>query len=330
MSFLIPTITVPVAACAPGVPATPTTFVGQTATALSIRNPLLATDGVQYYYTILAGFPAGTFGFNPACAALQSITFATAGPLAILQQLQLATSDFAATASASLTSPPSTTTGPSTSQQSGTTSTRSPTPPGPVHNSGKGLGGGPAAGLAIGCLAAGALIAALVFFLCGLRRRKNAASGENGAITNVGNAGLAPYNVESKGVGVSTMQLPLGSAGAIVESNTKDPVADADLKAEFSRINDQQWAGRQPGRRRGRRPPAWWRGWAHGGSGCSASRQPEGQTGNSARHHRARARVAHGLRSFLGRKPAPAGGGFYAAHDAVHYSVRQRYVPVFN
>jgi hypothetical protein len=63
--------------------------------------------------------------------------------------------------------------------------------------------------------------------------------GENGAITNAGNVGLAPYNVESKGVGVSTMQLPLGSAGAIVESNTKDPVADADLKAEFSRINDK-------------------------------------------------------------------------------------------
>jgi hypothetical protein len=46
-------------------------------------------------------------------------------------------------------------------------------------------------------------------------------------------------NAGPAGVGVSTMLLPLDSAAGIVESNRKDPAADTDLKAEFTRINDK-------------------------------------------------------------------------------------------
>jgi hypothetical protein len=111
----------------------------------------------------------------------------------------------------------------------------------PAHSPGssKGLGGGPVAGVAIGCLIAGVLIGAFVFFLCTRFRRRNAALGEKGVVANVNHSGIAAYNTGGKGVGVSAMQLQLDSAGAIVESNTKDPVADADLKAEFSQINDR-------------------------------------------------------------------------------------------
>ncbi|KAF2691611.1 hypothetical protein K458DRAFT_3203 [Lentithecium fluviatile CBS 122367] len=94
---------------------------------------------------------------------------------------------------------------------------------------GSGVSGGAVAGVAIGCLIAGAIIALIVcFFLYRRRNQKQSAPYHQSHL---------PYDTEHKS-GVAVRTTPVPSAGMVAGSSLPQPVEDATISKEVSRIRD--------------------------------------------------------------------------------------------
>jgi hypothetical protein len=107
----------------------------------------------------------------------------------------------------------------------------SPTSPPNSQGSNKGLSGGEAAGLAIGCLIAGALIAGLIFWFCWGKRKQSRARDYEASRT-----ALMPHEK-----GFATDTIPLGSgnpAAAPVAGALPLPLEDKAVTGEISKISN--------------------------------------------------------------------------------------------
>jgi hypothetical protein len=134
---------------------------------------------------------------------------------------------------------PPTTTGPESSGALSATSTGSPagntTSPTSKPPSSNGLSGGPVAGVAIGCLIAGAIIASLILFFFVIR--KNRRRGQHAYAGN--NAYAPPPHAEKGAVATGMISIPQDSSAAVIEHYLPPPTEDEQLKNEVSRLKDK-------------------------------------------------------------------------------------------
>jgi hypothetical protein len=163
MSILIPSLTVTPNACAPGVPVSASVYTSLPATAITLQG-ITTINPASVEYTIIALFAPSAIDFfstllGQACATVTAYQYSTVGPLSILQSLEAAIPPTSA-----LTSP-TTTPAPAISTTSSKTSTA------PTAHPSKTITNGAAAGLAVGCLFAGALLALLGVFVFFKRHR---------------------------------------------------------------------------------------------------------------------------------------------------------------
>ncbi|KAF2101543.1 hypothetical protein NA57DRAFT_53500 [Rhizodiscina lignyota] len=198
---------------------------------------------VATYTTGLSSIAQGIkFTFPPPVAAAAATTSASINTSGSARTSSIITTSPAAPTT---TTPTPTTSSPSPSSSSSssgssipsTSSSASPTratiSPNPIPHNGNPVSGGAAAGIAIGCLAAGAILASLLFFLFCLPKARKRRDYERAPL-EMNN--VPPMNGAKGGATTTTTSSGLEGAAAIVENHLPQTVPDRTIADGLSSL----------------------------------------------------------------------------------------------